>query len=252
MLLVDFSTDFLPNTQGLHLDMRQETPFLDGNAVTSFFNNPSSDVFKTNFLPSPVEQNVRQPHDYKEVAKVIKSTTLADVHMKGSKMYEQRRKLKNGMCNKIFPDMVVVPKSTEDVSKIIKTASHYHTPISVRSGGHSYTCQSVKPGNIYYFFYLLSIAGIKFSGVKYKLLKTSMFVYIILEGIFIDMRKMNKVQIATRQPFNHCPPGPAAILGPGSTWGRVLKLIPRDRFTMVHGQCTEVHLEEKFTDCMSY
>ena len=55
------------------------------------------------------------------------------------------------------------------------------------------------------------------------------------------MRKMNKVQLATRQPFDHCPPGPAAILGPGSTWGRVLKILPRDRFTMVHGQCTEVN-----------
>ena len=54
------------------------------------------------------------------------------------------------------------------------------------------------------------------------------------------MRKMNKVKVTTRQPFNHCPPGPAAILGPGSTWGRVLKIIPRDRYTMVHGQCTEV------------
>ena len=42
------------------------------------------------------------------------------------------------------------------------------------------------------------------------------------------MRKMNKVQLTTRQPFNHCPPGPAAVLGPGSTWGRVLKIIPRD------------------------
>ena len=54
------------------------------------------------------------------------------------------------------------------------------------------------------------------------------------------MRKMNKVQLTNRQPFDHCPPGPAAILGPGSTWGRVLKIIPRDRFSYVHGQCTEV------------
>ena len=54
------------------------------------------------------------------------------------------------------------------------------------------------------------------------------------------MRKMNKVQLATRQPFDHCPPGPAAILGPGSTWGRVLKKVPTDKFTMVHGQCLTV------------
>ena len=61
----------------------------------------------------------------------------------------------------------------------------------------------------------------------------------------IDMRKMNKVQLTNRQPFDHCPPGPAAILGPGSTWGRVLKLIPRDRFSYVHGQCTEVSFKNR-------
>ena len=72
-------------------------------------------------------------------------------------------------------------------------------------------------------------------------LYSSLNVCFLKEGIFLDMRKMNKVQLATRQPFDHCPPGPAAILGPGSTWGRVLKILPRDRFTMVHGQCTEVN-----------
>ena len=51
---------------------------------------------------------------------------------------------------------------------------------------------------------------------------------------------MNKVQLTNRQPFDHCPPGPAAILGPGSTWRRVLRHIPKDRYTMIHGQCTSV------------
>ena len=140
--------DFLPKTQGLHLDMREEFPFIDGNAISNFFQTPHN-VFKTNFKPTPVEPIRNLPPDYKEVARVIKTTTLADVHMKGSLMYEKRRKLKNGMCNYIHPDLVVVPKSTEDVSKIVKTASHYHVPLSVRSGGHSYTCQSIKPGNLY-------------------------------------------------------------------------------------------------------
>ena len=140
--------DFLPNTRGLHLDMREEFPFFDGNAISTPFQTPH-DVFKTNFKPAPVEPIRNLPPDYKEVARVIKTTTLADVHMKGSLMYEKRRKLKNGMCNYIHPDLVVVPKSTEDVSKIVKTASHYHVPLSVRSGGHSYTCQSIKPGNLH-------------------------------------------------------------------------------------------------------
>ncbi len=29
-------------------------------------------------------------------------------------------------------------------------------------------------------------------------------------------------------------------LGPGSTWERVLSLVPPSDYTMVHGQCTEV------------
>ena len=52
------------------------------------------------------------------------------------------------------------------------------------------------------------------------------------------MRRMNKVKITSREPFeNH---GPAAILGPGSTWRRVLKYIPKDRYTLIHGLCTSV------------
>ena len=58
------------------------------------------------------------------------------------------------------------------------------------------------------------------------------------EGINIDMRSMNKVKLANRYPFE--PHGPAVILGPGSTWGRVLKYVPPDRYTMIHGVCTDV------------
>ena len=63
---------------------------------------------------------------------------------------------------------------------------------------------------------------------------------------------MNKVQITTSKPFNHCPPGPAAILGPGSLWKRVLKFIPRDRYTMVHGQCTQVGFQYDIFDTLSF
>ena len=129
--------------------MRQEAFFGNGNSILSSISRPV-DIFKTPFKPSPVvDTSFRQPPDYGEVAKVIKASTFANVYMKGSSMYEKRRVLKNGMCMNIYPDMVVVPKSTEDVSQIIKAASHYHIPISVRSGGHSYTCQSVKPGSVY-------------------------------------------------------------------------------------------------------
>ena len=34
--------------------------------------------------------------------------------------------------------------------------------------------------------------------------------------------------------------GPALELGPGSTWGRVLKKYPATKYTMLHGQCLKV------------
>ena len=52
------------------------------------------------------------------------------------------------------------------------------------------------------------------------------------------MRSMNKVAITTRKPYEEF--GPALRLGPGSTWGRVLHLIPIQQYTMVHGACTGV------------
>ena len=58
------------------------------------------------------------------------------------------------------------------------------------------------------------------------------------EGIQVDMRRMNKVAITSRQPFERS--GPAAILGPGSTWDRVLKYIPSHTYTLIHGLCSSV------------
>ena len=52
------------------------------------------------------------------------------------------------------------------------------------------------------------------------------------------MRGLNKVEHTDRYPFN--PPGPALRLGPGQTWERVLNLVPMDRYTYIHGQCTSV------------
>ena len=85
---------------------------------------------------------------YKHISNVIRSTTHAYVYPKGSSIYEKRRQVSNGLCVNIYPDIVVVPKSTEDVSAIVKISRKYQIPISVRSGGHSFLCQSIKPGNV--------------------------------------------------------------------------------------------------------
>ena len=127
--------------------------------------------------------------DYKRIYYELKTQTKSGVYWRGTKIYNRRRIMENGLCNNIFPELIVVPKSTEDVAKIVKISRKYKIPISVRSGGHSYHCASIKPF-----------------------------------GIHIDMRSFNKVELTTRDPFG--PPGPALLLGPGQTWGRVLKFYP--------------------------
>ena len=71
-----------------------------------------------------------------------------DVFAKGSINYEKRRLIHNGLCTKIYPDIIVVPESTNDVSAIVKITNKHKVAISIRSGGHSYTCQSTKQGNL--------------------------------------------------------------------------------------------------------
>ena len=141
--------------------------------------------------------------DYTMVYNDIRFLTKSEVYSKGTPGYNKRRILENGLCNNVYPDLIVVPKSTNDVASIVKISRKYKVPLSVRSGGHSYICASIKP-----------------------------------HGIHIDMRSLNKIELTTRYPFG--PPGPALRLGPGQTWGRVLAKIPADRYTYIHGQCTAV------------
>ena len=62
--------------------------------------------------------------------------------------------------------------------------------------------------------------------------------YILVDGIYIDMRSMNKVEYTSRQPYEKS--GPALRLGPGSTWSRVIEKFPIEKFTYIHGACTGV------------
>ena len=52
------------------------------------------------------------------------------------------------------------------------------------------------------------------------------------------MRRMNKVRIIDKLPSGFH--GSAVILGPGSTWSRVLDCVPTDKYTIIHGQCLGV------------
>ena len=66
------------------------------------------------------------------------------VYPKGSSRYEFHRPVHNGACSHLYPLMIAVPESSEDVSQIIQTARKYNLETSVRSGGHSFVCQGIK------------------------------------------------------------------------------------------------------------
>ena len=93
-----------------------------------------------------VNSNVQLNSDTRIVAHIVKYSSDAEVHLRGSSLYKTVQKVHNGLCKNIFPDLIVVPKSTEDVSKIVKITRRHDTPISIRSGGHSYICSSIKQG----------------------------------------------------------------------------------------------------------
>ena len=73
---------------------------------------------------------------------------------------------------------------------------------SVRSGGHSYICTSIKEGSLH-----------------------------------IDLRNMDNVELVND---SDSPTGLAALLGPGGTWGSVHRKIPLTIFSYPHGQCKSV------------
>ena len=93
----------------------------------------------------------------KELSRSIKGQVLP----RGSAGYEKRRLVHNGLCTHLYPDWIVVPERTEDVVEIVKITNKYKEPISIRSGGHSFTCTSTRQG-----------------------------------GVHLDMRKMNRVALA--------------------------------------------------------
>ena len=62
---------------------------------------------------------------YENIAKDIHLQTTASVHLKGSQGYYQKRKVQNGACVNIYPDLIVVPKSSNDVSKVISIATKF-------------------------------------------------------------------------------------------------------------------------------
>eukprot|EP00092_Neocalanus_flemingeri_P022800 GFUD01024724.1.p1 GENE.GFUD01024724.1~~GFUD01024724.1.p1 ORF type:complete len:607 (-),score=100.10 GFUD01024724.1:109-1884(-) len=115
--------------------------------------------------------------------------------------YEEFRAIHNPACCQ-KPLLIVRPVDSQDVSKSVKFSRQHGLPLSVRSGGHSYTCTSLKNG-----------------------------------GIHLDLRSLNRVKLTNAKRSSS---GVAVILGPGSTWRRVLEYVPPEKYTIIHGQCLEV------------
>ena len=81
-----------------------------------------------------------------KIAQIIQYETSAEVHFPGSSEYKRRR-VRNGTCNSIHPDMIVVPKFKTDISRVLQISNIVGVPVSVRSEGRSYNlCKSVNPG----------------------------------------------------------------------------------------------------------
>ena len=83
-----------------------------------------------------------------DLVSVLQNAITGRVFPRGTYGYEKRRIVHNGLCAHIFPDIIVTPHTTEDVSAIVKIARQYNQVISIRSGGHSFTCTSLKQGKI--------------------------------------------------------------------------------------------------------
>ena len=73
------------------------------------------------------------------------------IHPHHSYGYEKYRKVQNGACNRVlFPLVIIRPASTYDVAVGIKVARSHYIDISVRSGGHGYTCNNIKNGSLHF------------------------------------------------------------------------------------------------------
>ena len=80
----------------------------------------------------------------KTIAEMTKSSVK--VYQPGTKGYNAKRKVHNGLCVHMKPSLIAVPKTTKDVSALVRVANLFKMDISVRSGGHSYVCTSIRNG----------------------------------------------------------------------------------------------------------
>ena len=64
-------------------------------------------------------------------------------------LFDSLRLVQNGACNHVKPSVIVRPKSAAQVASCLRAAKKFNLPVSVRSGGHSYECMSVKNNSLH-------------------------------------------------------------------------------------------------------
>ena len=135
-----------------------------------------------------------QDSDYSRVVKVSQSLIPLTSDLARLQVY-------NGEC-KNSPEAVVVVGSSGDVAELVRFVGEKSVELSVRSGGHSYSCTSSRTG-----------------------------------GLQLDMRGLSAVQL---EETDRSSTGWAVRLGPGATWEKVLAVLSPTQWTVVHGQCLGV------------
>lgn len=130
------------------------------------------------------------------IALDLDKAMYGNAYVRGTAEYEHRRPVHNGACRNIYPAIVAVPHSTEDVSLAVKTAVQHGLPVSFRSGGHSFICQGIRHG-----------------------------------ALHIDVRNLDHVKLLSPHQV---------AFGSGTNFGKVLKVVPPEKYTMIHGQSLTV------------
>ena len=93
------------------------------------------------------------PSPQNELSSIIKSLKYlgftGSIHVRGSRSFDKFRRVQNGACDQLVPLLVVRPRSARDVSRAVRVSRTWALPISVRSGGHSYTCTNMKQDSMH-------------------------------------------------------------------------------------------------------
>lgn len=104
----------------------------------------------SNILTPNLNSKVEIESRIKLVAHIIKFSTNSKVLLMDSREFNNTRVVHNGLCKNILPNIIVIPTSTNDVSRIVRVVRKFKIPISIRSGGHSYICSNIKQGKAIY------------------------------------------------------------------------------------------------------